>query len=733
MSTCSELFPQVNGWLGDQQKTVDECHLGHTTKYPLITMDSEQKQVLDMLQRPFRLPTQRERQLRSRRAVAADLLSTLEKSRSESHPIVFEVGTRVGGSEPPPQRLTLARSIPRGTVFSIFVKSHRLAAKELCDYFMEASSVQELRQRVEEVRGLVNEKLFIFALSFVIIRKPEMRHLRLPSIVEIFPCMFVPVTTVSEMEQEARKSTPDQEIVVTEYGPEFSSTHLKPEHRVAYWREDYGINSHHWHWHLVYPVDLGVMRDRKGELFFYMHQQMLARYDMDRLSVGLNRVQKLSNWRIPIPDGYFPKLTINNAGQTWGSRQDNSLVQDYRREDFGLLPFDVSELEQWHSRIMDAIHQGYLVDHDGNQTRLTDNVKPPEKRGIDLLGDTVEADSSISLNSLFYGDLHNMGHVVISAIHDPDYAHRENLGVMSDTATAMRDPVFYRWHKYIDDIFQEYKVIQPPYTTEELSLSSVEVVSVAVESQGQKNQLITGWSTRDFEASRGLDFNADKPVMVRLTHLNHHPFVYSIKLQAANSGSLPKEVTVRIFMAPKLNERGVEMSFMEQRLLWAEMDRFTHDLKPGLNHILRSSTSSSITNSNEFTFRDLEERPNPDNPGAPENTLFNFCGCGWPQHMLLPRGKQEGMPFELFVMVTDWNQDKVAQPDGACSCSAAASFCGILDALYPDARPMGFPFDRRPMPMLLNRPVGRASDLTRLSNIAMQDITITFTNAQITQ
>lgn len=76
---------------------------------------------------------------------------------------------------------------------------------------------------------------------------------------------------------------------------------------------------------------------------------------------------------------------------------------------------------------------------------------------------------------------------------------------------------------------------------------------------------------------------------------------------------------------------------------------------------------------------------------------------------------------------------QVAQPSGARSCSAAASFCGILDALYPDARPMGFPFDRRFMPMLFNQPLERASDLARLSNIAMKDITITFTNAQITK
>lgn len=56
--------------------------------------------------------------------------------------------------------------------------------------------------------------------------------------------------------------------------------------------------------------------------------------------------------------------------------------------------------------------------------KLSDNVKPPEKRGIDILGDALEADSTLSVNSPFYGDLHNMGHVLLSASHDPDNAHR---------------------------------------------------------------------------------------------------------------------------------------------------------------------------------------------------------------------------------------------------------------------------------------------------------------------
>lgn len=62
-----------------------------------------------------------------------------------------------------------------------------------------------------------------------------------------------------------------------------TASDLDIEHRVAYWREDLGLNLHHWHWHLVYPfgfteADLPVVnKDRRGELFYYMHQQIVAR------------------------------------------------------------------------------------------------------------------------------------------------------------------------------------------------------------------------------------------------------------------------------------------------------------------------------------------------------------------------------------------------------------------------------------------------------------------------
>lgn len=50
-----------------------------------------------------------------------------------------------------------------------------------------------------------------------------------------------------------------------------------PEERLTFFREDIGINSHHFHWHVVYPPfgdDAIGKKDRRGELFYFMHHQM---------------------------------------------------------------------------------------------------------------------------------------------------------------------------------------------------------------------------------------------------------------------------------------------------------------------------------------------------------------------------------------------------------------------------------------------------------------------------
>lgn len=40
---------------------------------------------------------------------------------------------------------------------------------------------------------------------------------------------------------------------------------------------------------------------------------------------------------------------------------------------------------------------------------------------------------------------------------------------MAESATAMRDPIFYRWHTNIQDMFNAYKETLTPYTVQQVS------------------------------------------------------------------------------------------------------------------------------------------------------------------------------------------------------------------------------------------------------------------------
>ena len=46
---------------------------------------------------------------------------------------------------------------------------------------------------------------------------------------------------------------------------------------------------------------------------------------------------------------------------------------------------------------------------------------------------------------------------------------QETFSVVGDPATAMRDPMFYRLHSFVDDIFQEHKSTLPRYDVSRVS------------------------------------------------------------------------------------------------------------------------------------------------------------------------------------------------------------------------------------------------------------------------
>lgn len=84
---------------------------------------------------------------------------------------------------------------------------------------------------------------------------------------------------------------------------------------------------------------------------------------------------------------------------------------------------------------------------------------------------------------------------------------------------------------------------------------------------------------------------------------------------------------------------------------------FLYSVKPGTNTLSRRSDESSIIIPHEHTFRPVRQSNQPKE--ADELERFHFCGYGWPQNLLVPKGKTEGMAFDLFVIISDNPADAV--------------------------------------------------------------------------
>ncbi|CAO1411108.1 unnamed protein product [Diamesa hyperborea] len=581
--------------------------------------------------------------------------------------------------------LSFLDDIRKDEAFSLFLAKHQKISAKLTELFMKEPA-ETLFEFAAFCRDKTNPYLFQYSFSVALQHRDDTKGMPVSSALKLFPEQFVDATVMSRFREESRLGVDLREPVPI--GMNFTANDKDYEERLAYFREDVGVNLHHWHWHLVYPGFLSyeiVNKDRRGELFYYMHSQLLARYNLERFTSHLPRFLNLVLTE-PIDEAYFPKIIRSSKKTSYPPRFPGISLKDVDREETGVVLVD--DLRNYIEKIRKVIATNTYIAEDGEVVELD------EETGIDVLGNLVEA-SVLSKNKEHYGSLHNMGHDLISYVHDPDGRFKEEFSVMGEVTTAMRDPLFYRWHGVLDSLWVEYKDKLQPYPGDQLNFNGVTVTSfktILEESPTDENQLFTFWSKTKLDMGAGMDFNAAGSMFAEFTHLNHGPFKYEIKV----TSSRVQKGTCRIFLGPKTNERGNVIEFKEQRRLMIEMDKFTVNLKSGDNIISRKSLKSTVTIPFDRTFRPLNKADNKD----------SLCGCGFPQHMLLPRGsigskkkgknpREGGTDYDIFVMISNYEHDKVdSESDESQGCNDAHSFCGIRGGKYPYKRMMGYPFDR---------------------------------------
>lgn len=100
------------------------------------------------------------------------------------------------------------------------------------------------------------------------------------------------------------------------------------------------------------------------------------------------------------------------------------------------------------------------------------------------------------------------GHVFMAFAHDPEHRHLESFGVLGESATAIRDPAFYRWHAFIDQYFQIHKEKLRPYNEKEIGYDSIVLSTLEFKTAGdvKPNIFNTFWQQSDVDLSRGMDF-----------------------------------------------------------------------------------------------------------------------------------------------------------------------------------------------------------------------------------
>jgi len=433
-----------------------------------------------------------------------------------------------------------------------------------------------------------------------------------------------------------------------------------------WFREDPLANEHHEHWHWVYPNNPPPnkpVKERHGELFYYMHEQMLARYDVERVAAGLAPVEPLTDFFGSIGEGYDPGLLV--VGVDYEPRPAGAGMvdgDDYDRE-------TLTELTR---RLTTAAR---------NRTLGSDAAAVPldGHAGSDLLGHEAEPTRASRFPSV-YGWHHGMGHLLIGS------ASSNDLGVMMDPATAIRDPAFWRWHRHVDDIHFTYQDALPPHSFDDRPAVALVTLGVEREDGTSLGTSADGASVLTTEMRTGV-YQLLGGARYRFDYLRHDPF--RVRVELRNDAIEPLPVTLRLFLIPhdlfSPNADPVSPAGRQMRRFAIELDKVKLEAPPGSSVHLRAGREMSVIR------RPAVEDPAEvaDVDGGNSDEASQQCTCGWPFGLLIPRGTPAGMPFSLFATLTDNRIDRIGSPKPCGS----MSFCG-MDDRYPDARPMGYPFDR---------------------------------------
>jgi hypothetical protein len=569
------------------------------------------------------------------------------------------------------------RLLKKYEFFSLYDPSHLEQVQALFNVFYNAKTYETLAKVVAWARFNTNEKLFIYVLGLVISHRPDVKTLINPPPYEVCPYQFFNAEVIKAAQRLKMQGFYGVEKVDGLYQVTIPMNftgwymHMNKDQKLTYMTEDPVYNALYYQYSLDYPYwmagkDYGLDKDRRGEFFIVLHQQILARYYLERLSNGLGEIPEF-NWRQPIKSGYRPSLMYVN-GKQFPIRPNYYNLYTEGNHKF------VQEAEDRERRIRDIVDQGYIY-YNGTTYSLS---KPED---VNTLGNLMQGNPD---NFDLHHNFHD--HIVPSFLENP--------------ATVLRDPLFYQFYKNLLQSYWKFMSHIPKYTEAELSFKGVKINNVKFDKietffehfdiditnvlDHEQSEI-----TKKVEEIKEVNFKPDEYlVKAQTVRLNHKPFTYKINVQS----DAAQKASIRVFIGPKYDNFGTHIDFDENRKNFVVLDVFYTNLVAGENVITRGCDESKFYVGDRTTYLELYKRVVAGRSGEKPWTadLYKHV-CNRPRHLMFPKGKKGGMTYQLYFIINPY----IESATKPFSTFDPRYSCGIgSGSRYFETRTMLFPLDR---------------------------------------
>lgn len=237
--------------------------------------------------------------------------------------------------------------LSRDAIFSPFYEEHLNEMILLFKLFYNAKDFEIFYKTAAWARLYMNSEVFTQAFYVAVFYRPDCKYIIPMSPYEVNPNYFFDSNVIQEAQRikmmhgnawieysscvtinlkiniyvlysfigltsTGNMNNTDIYVIYSNYTDTFSE-----ENKLDYFMEDFSLNSFYFYFRQIFPFwlnskEYNIPREYRGVFYLYIHQQLIARYYLERLSNDLGEIEDF-NLQKPFYPGFYSSIVFGNG------------------------------------------------------------------------------------------------------------------------------------------------------------------------------------------------------------------------------------------------------------------------------------------------------------------------------------------------------------------------------------------------------------------------------------